>query len=26
MRDLDITVNAADQLPGRYTVALSTLL
>jgi carbonic anhydrase len=26
MRDLDITVNAADQLPGRYTVALSTLI
>ena len=26
MRDLDITINAADQLPGRYTVALSTLL
>jgi carbonic anhydrase len=26
MRDLDITVNAADQLPGRYALALSTLL
>jgi carbonic anhydrase len=26
MRDLDITVNAADQLPGRYTTALSTLI
>lgn len=26
MRDLDITVNAADQLPGRYATALSTLL
>jgi CCR4-NOT transcription complex subunit 1 len=26
MRDLDITVNAADQLPGRYTIALSTLI
>jgi carbonic anhydrase len=26
MRDLDITVNAADQLPGRYAVALSTLI
>jgi carbonic anhydrase len=26
MRDLDITVNAADQLPGRYTTALSILI
>ena len=26
MRDLDITVNAADQLPGHYTTALSTLI
>ncbi|MCM2289705.1 MAG: carbonate dehydratase [Sulfuritalea sp.] len=26
MRDLDITVNSADQLPGRYTTALSTLI
>ena len=26
MRDLGITVNAADQLPGRYDTALSTLI
>jgi carbonic anhydrase len=26
VRDLGLTVNAADQLPGRYTTALSTLI